>query len=457
MLSIAAGVTIATLEALAPGRPVVRAMPNTPALVGLGASAIAAGRHAGDDAPRSRRAAARRGRHRRDASASPRSTRSPVSRVRARRTCSSSPRRMIEAGVLDGLPRDVAEQLVVQTLLGSATLLAQSDEGPEALRAAVTSPGGTTAAGLRELESARRARRDPRRGERRDAPLARARRSERVRRRPEPNRPPQLGAASSAPQCVAPPPDAASRAAARSRRHRRSRPAARARTSPAGARRRRARRSCAARRARARDRRADAARRRVGVGRARSSARRVADPRIDPALTIARRARRGDRAISRGRRHAARASRSRPAGPRRCSRCTSRSLGSPGSRAPTWPTTTTPSPMRVDGRADRARCAGSTASRSSPTASRCCATRGLEAAAGVALHGSPARARDRRRALRRRRARRRDRGRSRSPASTTARSRSRAARTRRCLVVPMWTDRPPGAYRPLLERARLAP
>ena len=44
-------------------------------------------------------------------------------------------------------------RLVVQTLLGSATLLAQSDEGPEALRAAVTSPGGTTAAGLRELEA----------------------------------------------------------------------------------------------------------------------------------------------------------------------------------------------------------------------------------------------------------------------------------------------------------------
>ena len=84
---------------------------------------------------------------------------------------------MIEAGVLDGLARDVAEQLVEQTLLGSATLLAQSAEGPEALRAAVTSPGGTTAAGLRELESAAPARRDPRRGERGDAPFARARRT----------------------------------------------------------------------------------------------------------------------------------------------------------------------------------------------------------------------------------------------------------------------------------------
>jgi pyrroline-5-carboxylate reductase len=49
VLSIAAGVTIAALEALVPGRPVVRAMPNTPALVRLGAAAIAAGHHAGEE------------------------------------------------------------------------------------------------------------------------------------------------------------------------------------------------------------------------------------------------------------------------------------------------------------------------------------------------------------------------------------------------------------------------
>ena len=59
---------------------------------------------------------------------------------------------MAEAGVLAGLPRDVAETLAFQTLLGSARLLVDSDDGPAALRAAVTSPGGTTAAGLRELE-----------------------------------------------------------------------------------------------------------------------------------------------------------------------------------------------------------------------------------------------------------------------------------------------------------------
>ena len=59
---------------------------------------------------------------------------------------------MAEAGVLAGLPRDVAETLAFQTLLGAARLLVESGDGPAALRAAVTSPGGTTAAGLRELE-----------------------------------------------------------------------------------------------------------------------------------------------------------------------------------------------------------------------------------------------------------------------------------------------------------------
>jgi len=54
--------------------------------------------------------------------------------------------------VLVGLTRDTAAALVSQTLLGAATLLAEGADTPEALRAAVTSPGGTTAAGLRALE-----------------------------------------------------------------------------------------------------------------------------------------------------------------------------------------------------------------------------------------------------------------------------------------------------------------
>ena len=60
---------------------------------------------------------------------------------------------LIEAGVLLGLPRDVSRTLVVETLLGSARLLAETGEEPEVLRAAVTSPAGTTAAGIRTLEA----------------------------------------------------------------------------------------------------------------------------------------------------------------------------------------------------------------------------------------------------------------------------------------------------------------
>jgi pyrroline-5-carboxylate reductase len=60
---------------------------------------------------------------------------------------------LIEAGVLNGLPRSTASVLVIQTLIGSARLLAESGDTPEGLRAGVTSPGGTTAAGLRILEN----------------------------------------------------------------------------------------------------------------------------------------------------------------------------------------------------------------------------------------------------------------------------------------------------------------
>jgi pyrroline-5-carboxylate reductase len=60
---------------------------------------------------------------------------------------------MTEAGVLVGLPRPVADALVRQTLLGAATLLDETGDSPASLRAAVTSPGGTTAAGLQALEA----------------------------------------------------------------------------------------------------------------------------------------------------------------------------------------------------------------------------------------------------------------------------------------------------------------
>jgi len=152
VLSIAAGVSIATLEAAAPGRPVVRAMPNTPALVGLGAAAIAAGTLAGnDDLELAERVLGAVGTV----------ARVPEHQLDAVTGVSGSgpaylfllAEAMIEAGVFVGLPRDSADALVRQTLLGAATLLVESGESPEALRAAVTSPGGTTAAATKVLET----------------------------------------------------------------------------------------------------------------------------------------------------------------------------------------------------------------------------------------------------------------------------------------------------------------
>ena len=152
VLSIAAGVTTAALEAeLAPGTPVVRAMPNTPALVGKGAAAIAPGAAATDaDLAWAESLLGAVG---------------TVVRVKEAQLdavtglSGSGPayvflvaEALVDAGVLAGLPRDVSHALAVQTLVGAATLLAEGDDGPEALRAAVTSPGGTTAAGLRVLE-----------------------------------------------------------------------------------------------------------------------------------------------------------------------------------------------------------------------------------------------------------------------------------------------------------------
>ena len=153
VLSIAAGVTVERLEAsLAPGTAVVRAMPNTPALVGEGAAAVAAGTSAGED----------------DLAWAERILGAVGTVVRVDESLldavtglsGSGPayvflvvEAMIEGGVLAGLPRNVAASLATQTLLGAARLLDESAEGPEALRAAVTSPGGTTAAGLRALES----------------------------------------------------------------------------------------------------------------------------------------------------------------------------------------------------------------------------------------------------------------------------------------------------------------
>lgn len=153
VLSIAAGVPLAKLESWLPaGTAVVRAMPNTPALVGCGAAAIAAGSAADDDAMAWAEEVL--------------TAVGTVERVgealldAVTGLSGSGPayvflvaEALIDAGVAAGLPRTVSESLTVQTLLGSARLLAESGEKPESLRAAVTSPGGTTAAGLRALEA----------------------------------------------------------------------------------------------------------------------------------------------------------------------------------------------------------------------------------------------------------------------------------------------------------------
>jgi pyrroline-5-carboxylate reductase len=152
VVSIAAGVAISTLEQAVPGRPVVRAMPNTPALVGLGAAAISAGSLATeDDLLLAERVLGAVGMV----------VRVPEDQLDAVTGLSGSgpayvfllAESMIEAGVLVGLARDTSEALVRQTLLGAATLLDQSGDTPEVLRAAVTSPGGTTAAAIKEFET----------------------------------------------------------------------------------------------------------------------------------------------------------------------------------------------------------------------------------------------------------------------------------------------------------------
>ncbi len=151
LLSIAAGVTTATIvEAAGGGVAVVRAMPNTPALVGEGVSAIAAAVGAtNEDLDWADRVLSAVG---------------LVVRVEERQLdavtglTGSGPayvfliaEALIEAGVLAGLQQTVVEQMVTQLLVGSAALLADRGD-PAHLRAMVTSPGGTTAAGLRVLE-----------------------------------------------------------------------------------------------------------------------------------------------------------------------------------------------------------------------------------------------------------------------------------------------------------------
>jgi pyrroline-5-carboxylate reductase len=152
VLSIAAGVPTATIEAALPaGTPVVRAMPNTPALLGAGASAIAGGAAATDDDVAWAESIL---------SAVGIVVRVPEAQLDAVTGLSGSgpayiflvAEAMIDAGKKVGLPDDIAEQLAIQTIAGAGRMLAESGDSPEALRAAVSSPNGTTVAGLAVLD-----------------------------------------------------------------------------------------------------------------------------------------------------------------------------------------------------------------------------------------------------------------------------------------------------------------
>jgi pyrroline-5-carboxylate reductase len=152
LISIAAGVTLAKLEAALPaGARVIRVMPNTPALVGEAASAFAPGKSA---------TAADGGLAKKLLSAVGIAFQVKESLLDAVTGLSGSGPayvyQFIEAlsdgGVASGLPRDIATRLAAQTVLGGAKMVLETGQHPGALKDQVTSPGGTTIEGLHELE-----------------------------------------------------------------------------------------------------------------------------------------------------------------------------------------------------------------------------------------------------------------------------------------------------------------
>ena len=154
VVSVAAAITTRHIEAhIAEDVPVVRAMPNSPATVHEGMAGICAGAHAGDaHLALAEEALSHLGRV----------VRVPESWMDAITAVSGSgpayfallAEAMIEAGILLGLSREISTTLVVQTMFGTAKQLRDERMHPVELREAVTSPGGTTIAAIRELEQA---------------------------------------------------------------------------------------------------------------------------------------------------------------------------------------------------------------------------------------------------------------------------------------------------------------
>ena len=154
VLSIAAAIPTALIEGhLGDAVPVVRAMPNTPVTVHEGMAGVAAGAHAGEDELALAEEVL---------GSVGRSVRVEEDYMDAVTAVSGSgpayfallAESMIEAGILLGLSREVATDLVVQTMLGTAKLLRDEKMHPVELREMVTSPGGTTISAIRELEQA---------------------------------------------------------------------------------------------------------------------------------------------------------------------------------------------------------------------------------------------------------------------------------------------------------------
>ncbi len=152
VVSLAAGVTTAAIEArLRAGTAVVRVMPNTPSLVDEGMAALAAGAACADsqlaeaeDLLRScGRTVVLAEKHLDAVTALSGSGPAYVFYV---------VEAMVEAGVLLGLPRATATELVVQTVVGAGAMLRETGQHPTVLREQVTSPAGTTAAALRQLD-----------------------------------------------------------------------------------------------------------------------------------------------------------------------------------------------------------------------------------------------------------------------------------------------------------------
>jgi len=151
VVSIAAGVSLTRLETALPGAPVVRVMPNTPALVGKGMAGIVPGASAAPEQVQRVTALM-------DVVGS--SLVTDEAHLDALTALSGSgpaylfyiAEAMIEAGVHQGLTRAEATVLVNQTFVGSAAMLADSGRSATVLREMVTSPRGTTAAALRALD-----------------------------------------------------------------------------------------------------------------------------------------------------------------------------------------------------------------------------------------------------------------------------------------------------------------